>query len=428
MNRPIISRVGTILVGGIFLVGLLGGFASEKMNALDHQANSQPPESSSSIAQSANQEVDSQLVEANTKFGFKLLQEILKSESENNVFISPSSVAIALAMTYNGASGETQQAMADALALQGMSLEEINQANKTLEASLENADPEVKLSIANSLWARQGIAFKPQFLERNQQFYGAEIAELDFGSSDATDVINNWVKDNTSGKIEKIIEQIKPEDVLFLINAIYFKGNWTQEFDPNQTTEQSFHLLDGSTKQQPMMSQSGEYQYYENENFQAVSLPYGNERLSFYVFLPREESSLADLQNQLNAENWQQWTRQFNQRDGLVKLPRFKFEYEIKLTEALKALGMETAFNANADFSEMTTANVKIDEVKHKTFIEVNEEGTEAAAVTSGRISLTSIEISEPPFQMVVDRPFFCAIRDNQTGSVLFMGSIVEPK
>jgi len=392
-------------------------------------ADSQTPGESRLALQQPNTAVDSKLVDANTKFGFKLFQEVLKQDSKRNVFVSPTSIAIALSMTYNGASGETQQAMANALELQGMSLDNINQANNTLKASLENADPAVQMSIANSLWARQGISFNPEFIKQNQQFYGAKVTELDFAKPDSSNIINNWVKENTRGKIDNIVGQLKPDDVLFLINAIYFKGNWTKKFDKSQTTERPFNLSNGSQKQHPMMSQSGKYRYYENETFQAVSLPYGKGRMSLYVFLPSKTTNLNTFQQQLKSENWQQWMNQFRMRQGSVELPRFKFDYDIKLNNALKALGMETAFSNQANFSNMTSASVAINEVKHKTFVEVNEEGTEAAAATSVGMVLTSARMpAEEPFQMVVDRPFFCAIRDNQTGTILFMGSIKEPK
>ncbi len=424
MNRQVLSRAGAIVAAGIVLAGALGGLMTEKLNAL----NSQKPEESPLTAQLPNPAVDSQFVDANTKFGFKLFKEILKQDSNKNVFVSPSSVAIALSMTYNGASGETQQAMANALELQGLSLQNVNQANETLKASLENADPAVQLSIANSLWAKQGISFKPEFLQRNQEFYRAKVTELDFTKPDAPNVINNWVKENTRGKIEQIVQQLKPSDVLFLINAIYFKGNWTNKFDKNQTTERPFYLSNGTQKQHPMMSQSGKYRYYENENFQAVNLPYGKGRLSLYVFLPKKNTNLDAFQQQLSLENWQQWMSQLGMRQGSIQLPRFKFDYDIQLNAALKALGMESAFSQGANFSNMTSAQVAINEVKHKTFVEVNEEGTEAAAATSVGVAFTSAQMPQEPFQMIVDRPFFCAIRDNQTGTVLFMGSIREPK
>ena len=428
MNRKMLSRVGVSVAAGIVLAGLLGGVMAQKLNAFGSLLNSQKPESPRLNAQLPNAPVDSKVVAANTKFGFKLYKEILKQDSNKNVFVSPTSVAIALSMTYNGASGETQQAMAKALELQGITLATVNQANNALKASLETADPEVQLSIANSLWAKQGVTFKPDFMERNRQFYGAKVTELDFANAEATRTINNWVKENTRGKIDQVVDQLKPDDVLFLINAIYFKGNWTKKFDQNQTAERPFYLSNGTQKQHPMMSQSGKYRYYENETFQAVSLPYGKGRLSLYVFLPRENNSLDAFQQQLAVENWQQWMNQFRMRNGSIQLPRFKFDYDIQLNNALKVLGMESAFSDGADFSNMTSASVAINEVKHKTFVEVNEEGTEAAAVTSVGVALTSAQMPEEPFQMVVNRPFFCAIRDNQTGTVLFMGSLREPK
>ncbi|MBE9125100.1 MULTISPECIES: serpin family protein [unclassified Coleofasciculus] len=424
MNWKAFSRTTGIAAAGIVLVGLLGGLMAQKINAL----NSQTPKSPELIAQLPNPQVNSQLVAANTRFGFNLFSEILKQESDQNVFISPTSVAIALAMMYNGASGETQQEMAKALELQGMSLQDINEGNQALKASLANADSEVELSIANSLWAKEGIPFKPEFLHSNQQFYKAKVTELDFANPDAPQVINTWVKENTNGKIPQIIDQIKSDDILFLINAIYFKGNWTDKFEENQTTERPFSLEDGTQKQHPMMSQFGKYRYYENDEFQAISLPYGEGRLSFYVFLPHETANLDTFQQQLTTENWQQWMNQFRQRNGSIVLPRFKLEYGVELNDALKALGMESAFGDGANFANLSEFPVGIDQVTHKTFVEVNEEGTEAAAVTSIGAVTTSISIPEEPFRMVVNRPFFCAIRDNQTGTLLFMGSIREPQ
>jgi serpin B len=424
MKRQILSRVGAIVAAGIVLAGVMGGLMAQKINA-----DSPLPGESRSAAQPPNIPVDEKFVDANTRFGFNLFREVLKQDSNKNVFVSPSSVAIALSMTYNGASGETQQAMAKALQLQGMSLQDINQANNTLKTSLENADPDVQMAIANSLWARQGVTFKPEFVQRNQQFYKAKVTELDFSKPDASNIINSWVKENTRGKIEQIVGELKPNDVMFLINAIYFKGNWTKKFDKTQTTERPFYLSNGSQKQHPMMSQSGRYRYFNSDTFQALSLPYGKGRMSLYIFLPSKDISLDTFQQQLTSENWQQWMNQFQMRQGSVQLPRFKFDYNIQLNNALKALGMEAAFDGSkANFSNMSSASLVINEVKHKTFVEVNEEGTEAAASTSVGMVLTSARMPEAPFQMVVDRPFFCAIWDNQTGTILFMGSIKEPK
>jgi serpin B len=420
------QSVGIIAASLILIVGLVGCFqATGREQAV---ARPQLTPQQETIAMKKDQEVDPRLIDANTQFGFKLFSEILKQDQGKNVFVSPASVAIALDMVYNGASGKTQTAMAAALNLNGMSLEDLNRANVDLKKILENPDPEVQLAIANSLWARQGISFQPDFIQRNQQFYGAELTNLNFSDAKSPAIINGWVKQNTRGKIDQIVDTLAPDDVLFLINAIYFKGDWTRPFDKQQTAQKPFYLANGTQKPHAMMSQSGEYRYYETEQFQAVSLPYGQKRrMNMIIILPKKSFSLTEFYKELNPKNWQQWVSQLRNRQGSIQVPRFKLEYNIELKRALSALGMAVAFDAaQANFSGISSIPTKIDQVKHKTFVEVNEEGTEAAAVTSIGIRATSAMPSEP-FKMVVDRPFFCAIRDNQTGSLLFMGSIVEP-
>jgi serine protease inhibitor len=372
--------------------------------------------------------ISPQLTTANTQFGFKLLTQLLAQDSQRNIFVSPPSVAIALAMTYNGANGATQTAMATALQLNGLTLADLNQANANLQAALSNPEPQVQLTIANSLWAKQGVTFKPDFLARTQAAYTAQITELDFTDPGAPNTINAWVKETTQGKIGKIIDRLNPDNVMFLINAIYFNGKWATEFDKNLTTEQPFYLLDGTPKLHPLMMQSDRYPYYETEQFQAVSLPYGSGRMSLYIFLPKSTSSLAAFYQTLTAAQWQTWMGQFRKQQGTVRIPKFQLAYEVELKSALSALGMGIAFDANqADFSNLSEMTTYIDQVKHKTFVEVNEAGTEAAAVTSVGVSVTSV-MPDGPFQITVDRPFFFAIRDNQTETVLFMGSIVDPQ
>ncbi len=376
-----------------------------------------------------NNAVDSRLTAANSRFSFKLFDQLAKAETGKNIFVSPASVASTLAMIYNGASGETQEGMVKTLEWHGMSLLEINQAHAALRARLASADPKVQLSIANSLWARDGVAFKPEFIQRNQNFYAAEVANVDFAAVTAPALLNNWVKQKTNGKITRIVERIPSDAVLYLLNAIYFKGNWTAPFDKTQTKDGQFTLLNGARKKLPMMSQNGRFRYFENEKFQAISLPYGAGRMSMDVFLPAKDSNLKAFQAELSPANFEKWTSQLRSTEGNIVLPRFKLEYEVTLNSTLETLGMEIAFDPQrADFSGMynksARANVFIGEIKHKTFVEVNEEGTEAAAVTSGGMRVTSFV---PPFNMTVDRPFFCVIRDNQTGTILFMGSIVAP-
>ena len=380
-------------------------------------------------SQSRNAAIAPELLAANTRFGFKLFQQVLQAQPGKNVAISPSSVAIALTMTYNGAAGKTQQAMAKTLELQGLNLATINQSNAALTAALTNADPDVQLAIANSLWARNGVKFNPGFIQRNQSFYDAKLTTLDFANPNAVATINQWVSQNTRGKIPKMVDRLSPDQVLLLLNAIYFKGKWTEAFEKQDTTERPFTLANGTRKQHPLMSQTGEYDYLETKQFQAVSLPYGSGRWSLYVFLPHSNSSLQAFTKTLTPKTWQQWMSQFRDRSGTVKIPRFKLEADLNLNNTLKASGMGTAFDrSQADFSAMSTERLAIDQVKHKTLVEVNEEGTEAAASTSVEMIVTSAGPSPtPPFNLVADRPFFWAIRDNQTGTLLFMGTVVNP-
>ena len=302
----------------------------------------------------ATEEPDvSSVASANTRFGFKLLHDLRERDPGGNIFISPLSISIALTMTYNGAIGETERAMAEALEIAELDLSTINQSNKALRNSLENPDPKVQISIANSIWSRQGVDFNPEFLERNRTFFGAEIASLDFNSPQAPAIINEWVATNTNGKIEKIVESIDLQTLLVLINAIYFKGNWQDQFNESRTRTGVFHLSDGSEKQVQMMHREGEYPYFRGENFEATSLPYGDGRVSMYIFLPNHNSNLNRFLRTLNEENWEDWISQLHDRTHELMLPRFRLEYEVSLNDTLEALGMGIAFGGGADFSGM---------------------------------------------------------------------------
>ena len=374
--------------------------------------------------------IDTNIVTANTQFGFDLFDEIRKIEQDQNIFISPLSISIALAMTLNGASGETEQAMTNTLQLQGLGPESINTGYAGLRHALQTSDPKVTLTIANSLWARQDVPFKQDFLQRNTEFFGAKVSTLDFTDPNTLTTINQWVSTNTNGKITKILDEISADMVLFLINAIYFKGTWQTEFDPSHTRDGTFYLATGAEKQVPMMTRTGDYSYYENheEKFQAISLPYGDGRMSMDIFLPYRESDLDTFLDGLNTENWDNWVSQFHEQEVFLSMPKFKLEYEKTLNNPLQSLGMDIAFAPGlADFSRMADLevlgqNLYIGEVLHKAVVEVNEEGTEAAAVTSVGIRATSA----PPAFMA-NRPFFFAIRDNETKTVLFMGTVIDP-
>ena len=372
--------------------------------------------------------IDQSIVTANTTFGFNLFNEIRKTEQDKNIFISPFSISVALAMTLNGASGETEQAMINTLQLQGLNSESINVGYAQLQGTLKASDPKVTLTIANSLWARQGVPFNKGFLQQNSQFFGAEISTLDFTDRSAPRKINNWVNTNTKGKIQEIIDQIDPNMVLYLINAIYFKGTWETEFDPVWTRERTFHPATGGEKQVPMMMRTGAYLYHQGENFQAISLPYGNEQMSMYIFLPDRKSDLNTFLGNLDAENWENWISQFHKDTVNIVMPKFKLKYGTTLNDTLNALGMGIAFKSElADFTRMASLddNLYLAKIDHKAVIEVNEEGTEAAAVTS--VGIETAFAPPLPIDFTVDRPFFFAIRDSQTQTVLFMGVVVDP-
>jgi len=324
---------------------------------------------------SNNATMKSNLAAASNAFGFDLFQQLRRQDANKSVFFSPLSVTVALAMTYNGAAGETKNAMARALKIEGMSNADLNHASHDLLKELKGSDPKIELAIANSLWARGGVRFNEDFLTNNRTFYSAEISTLDFSSPQAAETINRWVSASTKGKISKIIDNIDPQKVMFLINAVYFKGQWQRRFEKTLTKEQPFHLTGSQQKPVPMMAQSGNYLYHRGDKFQAVNLPYGDGGVSLYLFLPDKGSSLDDFLKGLSFQKWEGWINNFNDTPGDVKLPRFKLDYEETLNDSLKAVGMGVAFNPReADFSGIRPErDLYISEVKHKSVVEVNE-------------------------------------------------------
>jgi serine protease inhibitor len=365
------------------------------------------------------------LISAYEDFSFQFLSQLTGQETNENVFISPISVAIALAMTYNGARGTTEQAIARVLGLEGLSLQEINAANRWLLSIGESSDAQLQITFANLLWVTQGILLDDDFVQQLRVAYLSEVASLDFTNPEAAITINRWVAKITQEKVKELIahDQIK-DAILVLINAIYFKGIWTEQFNPRHTRKQPFTLLDGQVKRHPMMSQSGRYFYYEQEKFQAVSLPYGDGRVSMYIFLPQLSSSITEFQTLLTADNWRSWMPRFYEMEGNIELPRFKVNYREVLNNALIGLGIGDAFSGAANFAGMGAGPLMISQVIHEAVIEVNEKGTEAAAATAATMKRGGAHMS---FSMIVDSPFFYAIRDNQTSALLFMGFVLNP-
>jgi serpin B len=372
---------------------------------------------------SAATRVDPSLVDANTDFAIRLYHEILK-EDKNNIFYSPASVAFALSMTYNGAAGETRDAIAQALGIQGLTLDDLNRANADLRSILLNPEATVKTNIANSLWVHVNAQLLDDFVERNNKFFGAEVSTIDLQDKGAPGTINKWVEKETQGKIKDLIDSLDPDAQLVLINAIYFKGDWSKPFEENGTVDDKFHLADRTTKTVPMMYKQDTLQAYAGDGFKAVRLPYGQERYAMYLFLP--DGNLKEFYEKLTVKDWQQWMENFEEKQAEIYLPRFKAEYKSELKDALTNLGMGQAFSDFADFSGMTPGGGWcINRVIHQAAIEVNERGTEAAAATAVEMKLTSLP---QYFTVRVDRPFFFAIRDDVTGTLLFMGEINNPE
>ena len=368
------------------------------------------------------------IVSQNNQLGFELMSEVEVNE-DGNLFISPTSLFMALSMLYNGADGETKEEIAKLLQAEGMDANELNQANASLLSMLHSDSKQIQLNVANSLWLNENYHFQNDFAQNNRDYFNAKIQELDIMDSKSPEIINDWVKKSTNGKIEELVEApLDPDLVAILMNAIYFKGDWKYEFDKQQTEKQIFHLEDGMTKEVSLMTLREKLAYLKNEDFQAVSLPYGDGEMSMKIFLPKENTSLTAFENMLTNENWQTWNSGFHEVEGTVMLPKFQLEYEVTLNETLKKLGMTSAFARGANFTKMIQEDdpLWISKVKQKTFIDVNEEGTEAAAATSVEMVTESATLDQP-FHMEVNRPFFIAITDDATGTILFMGSISNP-
>jgi len=371
----------------------------------------------------------SSLVSADTGFAFGLLKELVKEQPANNVFISPYSISTLLQMVCNGAAGSTRDQMAQVLGTTRLEPAALNQAFKDLDASVRSAQTNVALNIANAIWYSAGIEVKPAFASLNKEFYGATMDALDFADPRAAGIVNAWAEKNTAGRIKNIVPGRLPGDTrMLLANAIYFKGSWDRKFDPKATQERPFHLTTGGQKPIPMMQQSGEFEYQQGNGFQALRLPYAGRRLGMYVLLPEPASNVNTLLATLTDQVWQnQLLRQLRRRKGTIVLPRFKLEYGAELKPSLQAMGMTLPFGRTADFSGMSPSPLYLSAVKHKSFVEVNEEGTEAAAATVGIMSLAVMRPVTPPFEMVVDRPFLFVIADNLTRAILFIGVVFEP-
>jgi serpin B len=373
------------------------------------------------------------LVAAGNTFGFELLQELNTVRADSNLFISPLSAAMALGMTLNGASGQTFEEMRATLALDGLSQEDINASYTSLIALLRDLDRQVEFRLANAIWYRDtfGPAISPSFLSTTKTHFDAAVEGLDFDSPQAVTTINDWVKRSTNGKIAKMVDDISPEIVMYLMNAIYFKGNWRKAFERSKTANLPFAVRGGplsSSPSVPTMTGKVSVRQSFTAEVEVAELSYGGDAFVMTILMPRQGRDVNSMIASMDVESWTSATASLGApRELDVYLPKVRLSLDYRLNDPLKALGMRLAFVPyEADFTRLSPSEGRrlyIDEVRQKTFVDVSEEGTEAAAVTSVGIGIVSL----PP-TVRIDRPFVFALRERISGAILFLGKVVDPR
>jgi serpin B len=367
------------------------------------------------------------VIEGSNRFGFELFRGIWQQEDAGkNLMISPLSVELALAMTYNGAGGTTKEAFEKVLHVDELPAQDLNTSLHDLTKALLEVDPRVTMEIANSIWYRNTFHVEDVFLETNKKYFDAEIRPLDFDNPRSIGIINGWVDEKTHHKIPEIVDEIDASSVMFLINAVYFNGKWKYSFDRSKTENSIFNLPDRNRVQIPFMVRTGNILLTHNDLIAAIELPYGRGNYSMVLMIPMTHRTLDEVVEALTPDYWDRFISTMDTFPDLtIYVPKFTFSYDKKLNDPLTRLGLGVAFSGDADFSGINPeAGLAISEVKHKTFIKVDEEGTEAAAVTSVEIRNTSVEV---PAVFVIDHPFLFVIKERYTGTILFMGRVSDP-
>ncbi len=374
-------------------------------------------------------EKSAKIIAADNQFGFELFQKVNASQPEpKNTMISPLSVSLALAMVYNGTDGNTKKQMEEMLHKANLTTEDINQSYKDLVTALQSHDPKVELSISNAIFYRNTFPVKQNFITTNQNFYQAEVSGLDFTKSAATlNTVNGWVNTKTKGKISSIIDEVNEQDIMYLLNAIYFNGQWTYSFDTDATTNRLFTKENKTTIEVPTMTIEKPFKFYSHAKFDLLEMPYGGGKYSMLIFLPGNGKSTSDVISLLSPENVNDWISKMTEQKKEVFLPKFEFKFDNSLVEELSALGMTDAFNdAKANLTGISdAAKLMISEVIHKAYIKVDERGTEAAAVTGITVGVTSMPLDN---SFRVDHPFVFAIREKDSNAILFIGKVLDPK
>jgi serpin B len=366
-----------------------------------------------------------QIVTANNDFAFSLFKEIAQAETETNFMISPVSASLALGMVYNGSNEDTKQAFVNVFNYGDTTVDETNLVNQNIIENLTSTGSGTTFDIANSLWVKNTFPVKEPFLITNKSYYFAEVQNKDFSDPETLKTINNWVSNKTNGKIPSILNEISANAVLYAINAIYFKSDWKFRFKTEDTKPLSFQLANGSEKQVEMMSMVEDLKFMANNVFSSVELPYKNDKYSMKLILPNTNKTLDDVIAIMNSENWLGWQNDFSVQGIKITMPKFKFSYNKLFNDALTNLGLGIAFSDNADFSNLSDLDTKISFVLQKTYIDVNEKGSEAAAVTVVEIVTTSIGETR---QFSLNKPFLFVITEKETGSICFMGKVGNPE
>lgn len=367
---------------------------------------------------------EQKVIASSNTFAFDLLKQINTAQRDSNVFVSPLSASMALGMTANGAGGSTYDAFHTTLRLGDATKQEVNDGYKSLIALLTSLDPDTEMRIANSIWYEKTFPVKAAFLSDSKSFFNAQVRPLDFKRPASVDTINSWVSDATVKKIPTILDSIDPSEIMFLVNAIYFKGSWQQKFDKASTVDAPFYGIDGKSRSVPLMHLTKDIRVAVLPGMKAVDLYYGNSAFAMTVVLPDSGTSVNALTASMNGTTWQTLMNGFRSRPAELFLPRFKVEWQKKLNDDLSAMGLGIAFSENADFTPMSDMGNRLDlsRVIQKTYVNVDEEGTEAAAATVVGVQVTSLQL---PVTIRFDRPFLFAIRERFSGTIMFIGKIV---
>ncbi|HLX11616.1 MAG TPA: serpin family protein [Bacteroidota bacterium] len=371
-----------------------------------------------------------QTITQSNRFGFNLFNTVDRASPDSNLLVSPLSVSMALGMTLNGAGGATYDSMAHVLGFDALTNQEIDESYQAVMASLTSADPSVASTIANSIWIRQGFNVDTAFVSVNKTYFKADVTPLDFSNPSAATTINNWVSTATNGKIPAIVASPIPALIkMYLIDAVYFKGAWAAQFDSSKTANASFVLRNGTRAEVPMMFQEHRFPYYGDATLQIIDLPYGNGNYRMTIVLPASGTDIDAFIASMNPAEWAGWLGKMESDEVNLTLPRFTFRSDLMLVDALSAMGMGVAFTPYADFTRITSfPPLLISEVKHKTYIKVGEQGTEAAAVTSVGATATVVYIPPQGFVMDVNHPFLFAIREATSGTIMFIGKVIDPR